>query len=329
MLACLFAMLLSLSTEPPQVGRQVEKPAPQSSKNSTDKVPRQYKRSFFGPDDPTPEFYLHRQVIDQSGDSDTGVDASESKIDVLESTESDDPPESDSFFARYWPYGLMVIVLVGWFVAQFRLKRAPSFKHHVIPERKQSEDGSKLKGEFKASKRFQKNSNSKSDESAADEMPAVGKTEQPQLNQDDPQLEGQFKVTPVLKAANQDESQLNQDESQLNQDESQLNQDEPRLKGQFKVATRFQKPKSEKAASAIDEETSSLVGPTPDVQQPADTSADRPADDEFEFDELDTEHSASDSVVLSEEERAKILEAAEILAAVGKRKNVTDSSRFK
>ena len=315
MLACLFAMLLSLSTEPPQVGRQVEKPAPQSSKNSTDKVPRQYKRSFFGPDDPTPEFYLHRQVIDQSGDSDTGVDASESKIDVLESTESDDPPESDSFFARYWPYGLMVIVLVGWFVAQFRLKRAPSFKHHVIPERKQSEDGSKLKGEFKASKRFQKNSNSKSDESAADEMPAVGKTEQPQLNQDDPQLEGQFKVTPVLKAANQDESQLNQDE--------------PRLKGQFKVATRFQKPKSEKAASAIDEETSSLVGPTPDVQQPADTSADRPADDEFEFDELDTEHSASDSVVLSEEERAKILEAAEILAAVGKRKNVTDSSRFK
>lgn len=322
MLACLFAMLLSLSTEPPQVGRQVEKPAPQSSKNSTDKVPRQYKRSFFGPDDPTPEFYLHRQVIDQSGDSDTGVDASESKIDVLESTESDDPPESDSFFARYWPYGLMVIVLVGWFVAQFRLKRAPSFKHHVIPERKQSEDGSKLKGEFKASKRFQKNSNSKSDESAADEMPAVGKTEQPQLNQDDPQLEGQFKVTPVLKAANQDESQLNQDESQLNQDE-------PRLKGQFKVATRFQKPKSEKAASAIDEETSSLVGPTPDVQQPADTSADRPADDEFEFDELDTEHSASDSVVLSEEERAKILEAAEILAAVGKRKNVTDSSRFK
>ena len=135
------------------------------------------------------------------------------------------------------------------------------------------------------------------------------------LNQDDPQLEGQFKVTPVLKAANQDESQLNQDE--------------PRLKGQFKVATRFQKPKSEKAASAIDEETSSLVGPTPDVQQPADTSADRPADDEFEFDELDTEHSASDSVVLSEEERAKILEAAEILAAVGKRKNVTDSSRFK
>ena len=315
MLACLFAMLLSLSTEPPQVGRQVETPAPQSSKNSTDKVPRQYKRSFFGPDDPTPEFYLHRQVIDQSGDSDTGVDASESKIDVLESTESDDPPESDSFFARYWPYGLMVIVLVGWFVAQFRLKRAPSFKHHVIPERKQSEDGSKLKGEFKASKRFQKNSNSKSDESAADEMPAVGKTEQPQLNQDDPQLEGQFKVTPVLKAANQDESQLNQDE--------------PRLKGQFKVATRFQKPKSEKAASAIDEETSSLVGPTPDVQQPADTSADRPADDEFEFDELDTEHSASDSVVLSEEERAKILEAAEILAAVGKRKNVTDSSRFK
>ena len=294
MLACLFAMLLSLSTEPPQVGRQVEKPAPQSSKNSTDKVPRQYKRSFFGPDDPTPEFYLHRQVIDQSGDSDTGVDASESKIDVLESTESDDPPESDSFFARYWPYGLMVIVLVGWFVAQFRLKHAPSFKHHVIPERKQREDGS-LKGEFKASKRFQKNSNSKSDESAADEMPAVGKTEQPQLNQD----------------------------------ESQLNQDEPRLKGQFKVATRFQKPKSEKAASAIDEETSSLVGPTPDVQQPADTSADRPADDEFEFDELDTEHSASDSVVLSEEERAKILEAAEILAAVGKRKNVTDSSRFK
>ena len=146
-------------------------------------------------------------------------------------------------------------------------------------------------------------------------MPAVGKTEQPQLNQDDPQLEGQFKVTPVLKSANQDESQLNQDE--------------PRLKGQFKVATRFQKPKSEKAASAIDEETSSLVGPTPDVQQPADTSADRPADDEFEFDELDTEHSASDSVVLSEEERAKILEAAEILAAVGKRKNVTDSSRFK
>ena len=321
MLACLFAMLLSLSTEPPQVGRQVEKPAPQSSKNSTDKVPRQYKRSFFGPDDPTPEFYLHRQVIDQSGDSDTGVDASESKIDVLESTESDDPPESDSVFARYWPYGLMVIVLVGWFVAQFRLKHAPSFKHHVIPERKQREDGS-LKGEFKASKRFQKNSNSKSDESAADEMPAVGKTEQPQLNQDDPQLEGQFKVTPVLKAANQDESQLNQDESQLNQDE-------PRLKGQFKVATRFQKPKSEKAASAIDEETSSLVGPTPDVQQPADTSADRPADDEFEFDELDTEHSASDSVVLSEEERAKILEAAEILAAVGKRKNVTDSSRFK
>ena len=318
MLACLFAMLLSLSTEPPQVGRQVEKPTPQSSKNSTDKEPRPFERSIFGPDDPTPEFQLHPEVNDESvssGDADTGVDASESKIDVLESTESDDPPESDSFFARYWPYGLMVIVLVGWFVAQFRLKRAPSFKHHVIPERKQSEDGSKLKGEFKASKRFQKNSNSKSDESAADEMPAVGKTEQPQLNQDDPQLEGQFKVTPVLKAANQDESQLNQDE--------------PRLKGQFKVATRFQKPKSEKAASAIDEETSSLVGPTPDVQQPADTSADRPADDEFEFDELDTEHSASDSVVLSEEERAKILEAAEILAAVGKRKNVTDSSRFK
>ena len=312
MLACLFAMLLSLSTEPPQVGRQVEKPAPQSSKNSTDKEPRPFERSIFGPDDPTPEFQLHRQVIDQSGDADTGVDASESKIDVLESTESDDPPESDSVFARYWPYGLMVIVLVGWFVAQFRLKHAPSFKHHVIPERKQREDGS-LKGEFKASKRFQKNSNS--DESAADEMPAGGKTElEPQLNQDEPQLEGQSNVTPVLNATNQ---------------EPQLNQDEPQLKGQFKVATRFQKPKSEKGASTIDEETSSLVGAKPDVQQPADTSADWPADDEFEFDELDTEHSASDSVVLSEEERAKILEAAKILAAVGKRKNSTDSSRFK
>ena len=63
-------------------------------------------------------------------------------------------------------------------------------------------------------------------------------------------------------------------------------------------------------------------------------SGDRPADDEFEFDDFnfndfDDEYSASGSVVLSEEERAKILEAAEILAAVGKRKIVADDSRFK
>jgi len=305
MLACLFAMLFSFSTEPPQVGKQVEKPATQSFENSIAKRPRLRQRSIFGPDDPTPDFQLHPEVNDESVssvDSVLDADASESKVDILESAESDDAAEPDSFFTKYWPYGLMVLVLVGWFVSKLRLKQAPNFEHHFIPDRKKSETRSNLKGDFKASKRFQRNSNS--DDSDADEIPAVGKTEL----------------------------------------EPQLDQDEPKLKGQFKVATRFQKPKKEKVANSIDEETSSRkatangdkssVGQKPDVQQSFDMSGDRPADDEFEFDEFnfndfDDEYSTSGSLVLSEEERAKILEAAEILATVGKRKIVADDSRFK
>ena len=339
MLACLFAMLFSFSNEPPQVGRQVEKPATQSYENSPAVRPRVRQRSIFGPDDPTPDFQLHPEVNDESVssvNSDVGVDASESTIGILASAESDDATEADSFFTRYWPYALIVVVLVGWLVSKLRLMQAPSFRHHVISERKKSETRTNLKGEFKASKRFQRNSNS--DDSDADEISAVGKTElEPQLDQDEPKLNGQFKVASVLKTTNQDEPQLNQDEPHLDQGE-------PKLKGQFKVATRFQKPKKEKAASSIDQETSRLkatangdkssVGAKPDVQQPVDMSGDRPADDEFEFDDFnfndfDDEYSASGSVVLSEEERAKILEAAEILAAVGKRKIVADDSRFK
>ena len=300
MLACLFAMLLFLSTEPPQVGRQVEKPATQSLENSTAERPRLRQRAIFGPDDPTPDFRLHPKVNDESFssvNSDADVDASESKIGILGSAVSDDAAEPDSFFTRFWPYALLVMVLVGWLVYRLSLTKAPSFKHQVISDRKKSETRSNWKGEFKASKRFQLNSNS--DDSGADEIPVGGKTEL----------------------------------------EPQLDQDEPRLKGQFKVATRFQKPKKEKGVSTIDEETSSLkatangdkssVGAKPDVQQTVDMSGDRPADDEFELDEFDDEYSASDSAVLSEEERAKILEAAEILADVRKRKIVADDSRFK
>ena len=243
---------------------------------------------------------MHPEVNDESFssvNSDAGVDASESKIGILGSAVSDDAAEPDSFFTRFWPYALLVMVLVGWLVYRLSLTKAPSFKYQVISDRKKSETRSNWKGEFKASKRFQLNSNS--DDSGADEIPVVGKTEL----------------------------------------EPQLDQDEPRLKGQFKVATRFQKPKKEKGVSTIDEETSSLkatangdkssVGAKPDVQQTVDMSGDRPADDEFELDEFDDEYSASDSAVLSEEERAKILEAAEILAAVRKRKIVADDSRFK
>ena len=323
MLACLFAMLLFLSTEPPQVGRQVEKPVTQSLENSTAERPRLRQRAIFGPDDPTPDFRLHPEVNDESFssvNSDADVDASESKIGILGSAVSDDAAEPDSFFTRFWPYALLVMVLVGWLVYRLSLTKAPSFKYQVISDRKKSETRSNWKGEFKASKRFQLNSNS--DDSGADEIPVGGKTElEPQLDQDEPK----FKVASVLKATNQDEPQLNQDE--------------PRLKGQFKVATRFQKPKKEKGVSTIDEETSSLkatangdkssVGAKPDVQQTVDMSGDRPADDEFELDEFDDEYSASDSAVLSEEERAKILEAAEILADVRKRKIVADDSRFK
>ena len=300
MLACLFAMLLFLSTEPPQVGRQVEKPATQSLENSTAERPRLRQRTIFGPDDPTPDFQLHPEVNDESFssvNSDAGVDASESKIGILGSAVSDDAAEPDSFFTRFWPYALLVMVLVGWLVYRLSLTKAPSFKYQVISDRKKSETRSNWKGEFKASKRFQLNSNS--DDSGADEIPVVGKTEL----------------------------------------EPQLDQDEPRLKGQFKVATRFQKPKKAKGGSKIDEETSSLkatangdkssVGAKRDVQQTVDMSGDRPADDEFELDEFDDEYSASDSAVLSEEERAKILEAAEILADVRKRKIVADDSRFK
>ena len=300
MLACLFAMLLFLSTEPPQVGRQVEKPATQSLENSTAERPRLRQRAIFGPDDPTPDFRLHPEVNDESFssvNSDADVDASESKIGILGSAVSDDAAEPDSFFTRFWPYALLVMVLVGWLVYRLSLTKAPSFKYQVISDSKKSETRSNWKGEFKASKRFQLNSNS--DDSGADEIPVVGKTEL----------------------------------------EPQLDQDEPRLKGQFKVATRFQKPKKAKGGSKIDEETSSLkatangdkssVGAKRDVQQTVDMSGDRPADDEFELDEFDDEYSASDSAVLSEEERAKILEAAEILADVRKRKIVADDSRFK
>ena len=378
MLVCLFAMLLVLLNEPPLV----ESRAIQSSEAPAEPKPVVQQPSIFGPDDPTPKWTLHPAVNEAdsaetplSNNLDQGSDASN-----LDSAESDDLSKSDSFLTRYWPYALIVLALLGWWTARFRAKKAPSFKHHVIPERKQNETGPKLTGHFKPSNRFQQNDNN--GEPDADELPAVGKTKlepqkslESQLGQDEPRLKDQFKVATRFqkpesqegtntngaeksnlnatasdndKATNQDESRKKgqfkvatrfqkpesqegtntngAEKSNLNatasDNDKATNQDESRKKGQFKVATRFQKPKNKEGAGTIKEESTHKAS---DVRRPVDKSSDRPADDEFE---LDSDFDF-DSGVLSEEQRAKILEAAEILAAVKKRKNDGDGSRFK
>jgi len=324
-------MLLVLLNEPPLV----ESRAIQSSEAPAEPKPVVQQPSIFGPDDPTPKWTLHPDVNEAdsaetplSNNLDQGSDASN-----LDSAESDDLSKSDSFLTIYWPYALIVLALLGWWTARFRAKKAPSFKHHVIPERKQNETGPKLTGHFKPSNRFQQNDNN--GEPDADELPAVGKTKlepqkslESQLGQDEPRLKDQFKVaTRFQKPESQEGTNTNgAEKSNLNATDSDndkaTNQDEPRKKGQFKVATRFQKPKNKEGAGTIKEESTHKAS---DVRRPVDKSSDRPADDEFE---LDSDFDF-DSGVLSEEQRAKILEAAEILAAVKKRKNDGDGSRFK
>jgi len=299
MLACLLAMLLPLSHEPPQVGGQVKAPVTQSSEAPAVRNQFTNQRPIFGPDDPTPRYQLHPAVIDSQPATTPAI--------VEDPEEIDEDSESDSFLASAWPYALTVVVLVGWCVAQSRLKRAPNFKHHVIPERKQNETGPKLKGHFKVSKRFQQSDGNEKN----NEIDMVGETEvDSQLDSDDPPLTGQFKVaTPSPKALGGDEETSSVET---------IDSDDPPLTGRFKVATRFQKPKQEEPETSSPELTNSGDHRLVEAQSETQQHGDRPADDEFE---LDFGDSAFDSEMLSEEQRAKILEAAEILAAVGKRKN--------
>jgi len=316
MVVCLIAMLLPLWSAPSQIVGGGEFLAARSS------LPQAIgsQQPIFGPDDPTPEVRLHstgRMKSDtketeseslSSGNSAIGAaDVSDSLAAILESEESTEPAESGSIFVTVWPYVLIVVALVAWGISRLYSKRPPSFKHHVIPERKQNEAGTKLKGEFKASKRFQLNDGN-------------GEAEP-----DKQELELEQEIADGMPAiATEPESP---------------NQDETPLKGQFKVATRFRKPSTAEAVSSYKEEAGAPTvvvnvggssGKAGADYQQAGVSGDRPADDEFEFDdESNPDDSASDSGVLSEEQRAKILEAAEILAAVGKRKNGEDGSRFK
>lgn len=337
MLTFPFAKLLPLSSETPQVDQKVEIPdAPSFDVPAVDDLIKN-QPPIFGPDDPTPEFRLHREVSDEpvmkasfseaelerespakdvataSPQLDTSgeavSDVSSATAVVLASEQSDPPAASGSFFSSLWPYVLMGVIVVGWVVTQMRLKRAPSFKHHVIPERTPEDLAPESKGFFKASTRF------KSNEDGQESNTEI-------VHKAEPVAVEKIAEPVVVPAPTESSESI---ESQ------------PKKTGQFKVATRFQKPKqTEEQASKVNEaiedaattarsdKSSTLAGPH--FKQETGKNMDRPADDEFE---LEFGESDSDSEVLSDEERAKILEAAEIIAAMKKRKNLKAGSRFK
>ncbi len=280
------ATLLPLSNKNQQIDGQTEFfVAPKSEIPAVDNLLGN-QPPIFGPDDPTPDFRLHSPVVDksatrsalkesESGDSETAKastentelntdgeevsDGSDMTAVVLASEQDAGGTLPDSLMAGWWPYLLIGVVSVGWVVAQLCLKRAPSFKHHVIPERTPDEIQSTTKGKFKVSTRFQKNE-------AGQE---VGKVEQ-------------NLVTSVV-------------------------------------------PGSLGIPKANAEATASNSAKT---QTQAGASVDRPTDDEFEFDFV-SDFGDSDSDLLSEEQRSKILEAAEIIASQKKRKAAGAESRFK
>lgn len=327
MLACLLAMLLPLSSQPLQLDGQTDSTVTQSEAPAEEQFEPQ--QSFFGPDDPTPKFRLHRIVSDDTSDGDPEAIGREFYSPDGVSVSS----ESSSFLARCWPYILMVVALTGWGVSHLRLKTESIFKkyHDTLKEEpeKQSKPkvskvmrmmgwapGSVKSTELKGSKQLQQNGTD--EKTVADK--GISKTDELPLGKKESAAEGISKI---------DELPLGKTGPSM----LEFLELEPQLKGpvkgQFKVATRFQQPKEEDVASSIDEETSTgepaiirekSLGSRPDVR--TSKPGDWPADDEFEVDAGEETSGVGDftsySGMLSEEQRAKILEAAEILAAVGK-----------
>ena len=249
-----------------------------------------------------------------------------------ESEEIEHPANWSSNFGKSFPsYVLNIVAQVPWNISRLgsksrlSLKRAPDFMRHDVSERKRSETERKLNSEFKASKQLQQNG---SDE-------GIPKTDELPLAKKESAVDEGIPKMDELPLGKTGPSML------------EFLELEPQLKGQFKVATRFQRSKSQEGASAHEEETQVLkatvngdkssVGVGEDVLQQVDMSRDRPADDEFEFDEFEfkaddfEEYRFDDSAyvpgMFSEEQRAKILEAAEILAAAERRRNGRGGSR--
>jgi len=164
---------------------------------------------------------------------------------LLEPDGNTSDPAPESFISFSWPYLMVGLAFVGWVVVKMFSKSAPSFKHHKIEPRdpvQLAEDGKKVTGHFKPSQRFQK-TNGEAETTAGESSLVVSDLPEP-------------KETNTVNA-------------------EQPGATDKKLTGQFKIAKRFQKPKTETATDGSSLTGSQLPEPkevnTVNAEQPSAT----------------------------------------------------------
>ena len=262
-------------------------------------------------------------------------DASDATTTSLPPEAQEIAPTPDSFFMSSWPYFMVGLALLGWVLYQRTLKKAPSFKHHKIPP-KSPVAGSQQTGQFKASQRFQKTEETESQTEAkiiADADQGVNNNP-PESPETGSQKTGQFKIAKRFQKPDNPEQAESEASTTTAADETNKNtlptspksgseKTDAQPTGQFKIATRFQKPdspeKAESEASTVTKKTNSVENKSIDEQEFSPPEDGRPADDEFEL----GMSSFSDSDIIDEQE------AAEIIKRVDSRQTELRGPRFK